>query len=109
MSTFAEISIRGWVRGLRPLTLPSLSQSEPLQPLTILNLLGGHTFFNHGVGGGHAGDGDAHGGAGDVVQADAVAEFHGLGLPAVFAADADLEVGPGLAPFGDGNLHEPSH
>src|SRR5271154_991427 len=42
----------------------------------------------------------------DVAQADAMAEFHGVGVTAVFAADAELDVGPRLAAFRDGDFHE---
>ncbi len=38
--------------------------------------------------------------AGDVVEADLVAELDGLWIAAVLAADADLEVGAGVASLG---------
>ena len=41
---------------------------------------------------GEPGDRDAERGAGDVVQAGAVAELDALGIAAVLAADADLEL-----------------
>jgi len=78
-----------------------------------LQRLGAHGFapffLDLGVGCGHAGDGDAHGGTGHVVEADAVTELDGLGLAAVFPADADLQIRTGLAAFGDRVLHEPAH
>ena len=58
------------------------------------------------MGGGEAGDEDAVGGAGDVVEAGLVAEFDGGGVAAVFAADADFEVCLDGAPFFDGDLDE---
>src|SRR5688572_31014000 len=47
--------------------------------------------------GGQSGDGDAEGGAADVVEADRVAELDRLRVAAVFAADAALEVRVRLA------------
>ena len=35
-----------------------------------------------------------------------MAELDGLGIAAMFAADADLEVGPGVASLGRGHLHQ---
>ena len=49
----------------------------------------------HDAGGFQPGDRDAERRAGDVVQADPVEEVHRVGVAAVLAADADLEVGPG--------------
>ena len=45
-----------------------------------------------GLGGGEAGDGHAVRGAGDVVEADLVAEGHRRRLAAMLAADAELDV-----------------
>src|ERR1035438_8262955 len=44
--------------------------------------------------------------AGDVVEADPVAEIGRLGIAAMLAADAHLESGPGLASLGRGHLHQ---
>src|SRR5581483_1704104 len=63
-------------------------------------------FFEGGLGGGQAGDGDPEGRATDVGQADAMAEFDAGGLAPVFAADAEFDVGAGLASELDGDLHE---
>src|SRR6476469_7477831 len=49
--------------------------------------------FKSGMGCGEAGDWDAVGGAGDVIQADRMAELHGARLTAMFTADADLQLG----------------
>jgi hypothetical protein len=49
-------------------------------------------FLEGGLRGGEAGDGDAEGRAAHVVQADAVAELHAVGIAAVFAADAGLDL-----------------
>src|SRR5438046_2901044 len=42
----------------------------------------------------------------DVVEAQAVTEFHGIGITAVFAANAKLDLRPRLAPFLDRDLHQ---
>ena len=52
----------------------------------------GLALLDGGLGGGQAGDWDSAWGAAYVVQADFVAEVDGLGIAAVFAADADLQV-----------------
>ena len=44
--------------------------------------------------------------AGDVVEADLVAELDGLRIAAMLAADAHLEVGAGVASLGRGHLHQ---
>src|SRR5688500_1962642 len=54
-------------------------------------------FLDRGMRGGQSGDGDAEGGAADVVEADRVAELDRLRVAAVFAADAALEVRVRLA------------
>ena len=46
--------------------------------------------------------------AGDVVEAGAVEEADGVGVAAVLAADAELEVGPALAAASGGHAHEPA-
>ena len=56
--------------------------------------------------GGEASDGDAIRAARNVGQADAVAEFHGVGVAAVLAADAELDAGAGLVALRSGNLDE---
>lgn len=53
-----------------------------------------------------AGDGHTRGGAGDVVEADVVAEADRGGMAAVFAADADFEFGARLAAQIHGEFHE---
>src|SRR5437899_11150748 len=65
-------------------------------------------FFEGGLGGGEAGDGHAEGGATDVAQADAVAEFDRVGIATVFTADAKFDVWTSAAAFLDGNLHQVS-
>src|SRR5688572_2566710 len=47
-------------------------------------------------------------GAADVVEPDLVTELDRARLAAVLAADADLEVRPGLPSLGDGHLHQPA-
>ena len=59
-----------------------------------------------GLGGGDAGGGHAVGGAGDVGEANLVAELDGGGVAAVFAADAHLHAGAGGAAEFFGHLHE---
>ena len=53
--------------------------------------------FDSGLGGSQTGDRHAVGGAGHVVQANLVAELHGAGIAAVLAADAQTQIGTGLA------------
>ena len=49
--------------------------------------------FDGGLGSSQTSDRHAVGRAAHVGQADAVAEFHGVGVAAVFAADAELDAG----------------
>ena len=59
--------------------------------------------------GGEAGDGNAERGAGDVVEADLVAELDGGGVAAVLAADTDVQARiDGLAQL-DGHIHQLAH
>src|SRR5438874_2207772 len=51
-------------------------------------------------------DRDTEGTATDVIQTEPVAELHALGIAAVFAANAELDLGATLSAFVDGNLHE---
>src|SRR6185437_11101745 len=60
----------------------------------------------HGLGGGETGDGDPEGGTADVVEAGVVEGMDGLGVAAVLATDADLEVRPGLAAPGGAQADE---
>src|ERR1700723_276254 len=55
--------------------------------------------------GGEAGDGNAEGGARDIVEPRLLAEGDRGRIAAVLAADAELEIGPGLAAAlgGDGD------
>src|SRR5438552_13589701 len=53
-----------------------------------------------------AGDRDAERGAGHVVEAGFVEEVHGVGVAAVLAAHADLQVGSGGAAFVHGDADE---
>src|SRR5688572_26819767 len=52
------------------------------------------------------GDGDAVGRAGDVIQSDLGAEVDGGRVAAMLAADAELELGAGLAAALGGDLHQ---
>jgi hypothetical protein len=61
---------------------------------------------DRGLGGGEAGDGHAVRRAAHVVEAELVAELHRVRIAAVFAADAELDVGAGAAALGHGDLHE---
>ena len=54
-------------------------------------------FLYRSLRGSEAGDGHAERAAGDIVQADLVAELDGHGVAAVLAADAEVDVGVGLA------------
>ena len=71
------------------------------------NLLAG--VLDGSLSGSQAGDGHAEGGAGDIVQAHIVAELHGGGVAAVLAADAQLQVGAGLAAQLAGHFHQTAH
>src|SRR5829696_4281036 len=59
-----------------------------------------------GLGGGETGDRDAERRAGHVVEADRLALPDRLGIAAVLAADAQLDVGPGRPALLDGGLHQ---
>ena len=52
-------------------------------------------FLDSSLCGSEASDGNAEGAAGDVVEADLVAEFHRGGIAAVLAADAQVQIGTG--------------
>src|ERR1019366_10002484 len=47
--------------------------------------------------------------AGYVVEPDLVAELDGLWIAAMLAADANLEVGPGVASLGRSHLYQQAH
>src|SRR5260370_21938597 len=49
-------------------------------------------FRDSGLGGGQTGDRNSEWTATDVIQAEAVAEFHAVGFAAVLAADSKLDV-----------------
>ena len=53
-----------------------------------------------------AGDGDTERAAGDVVQANVMAELDGSGIAAVLAADTELDVRAGGAAHFSSHLHE---
>ena len=53
-------------------------------------------------------DRDAERRAGDVVEADLVEEVHAVGVAAVLAADADLQVRLGGPALLDGDAHQPA-
>ena len=61
---------------------------------------------NRSLSGGEAGDGYAERAAGHVVQTDLVAELDGGRIAAVLAADAEVQVGAGLAAESGGHLDE---
>src|SRR5271154_5548739 len=63
-------------------------------------------FFNRRLCGGKSGDGHSERTARNVGESDAMAEFHRIGVAAVFAADAELDVGSRLAALRDGDFHE---
>ena len=68
----------------------------------------GCAFAEGGLCGGEAGDGDAVGGAGHVVEAKVVAEGDALRLAAMLAADAQLDVRAHLLGLGDSDLQNKS-
>ena len=63
-------------------------------------------FLKRGLRGGQPCGEQPEGRAGDVVESDFVAELDGFRIAAMFAADADLQVGPGVASLGSGHLDE---
>src|ERR1700691_5475230 len=63
-------------------------------------------FFNRGLCRRKARDGHAEWRARNISESDAMTEFHGIRIAAVFAADAELDVGTRLATFRDGDFHE---
>src|SRR5688572_33050278 len=63
----------------------------------------------HALGRREARDRDTVGRAADIVQAGAVAELNRLGVAAVLAADADLEVAAGGAAALRADLHQLAH
>src|SRR4051812_820345 len=65
-----------------------------------------HRLAERGLRRGKARDRHAVGRARNVVEPDLMAERHRGGIAAVFAADADLEVRPGLAAAGDTDLDQ---
>ena len=62
--------------------------------------------LNGGLRGAQAGDGHPEGAAGDVVQADFVAEFDGGGIAAVLAADAAMQLRIGALAQLHGHFHQ---
>ena len=63
-------------------------------------------FADSGLSGGEASDGDTEGAAGDVVETQSVAEFHGCGVATVLAADTDVQMLVVSAAEGDSHVHE---
>ena len=62
--------------------------------------------FDSSLSGGQSGDGHAEGRAGDVVQANLVAELNAHGIAAVLAADAVVQLSAGGLALGDSHLHQ---
>src|SRR5260370_7961356 len=65
-------------------------------------------FFNYYLSCGQARNRDAEGRSTDVVHPYLMAELHAVGIAAVFAADADLELLTGLAALFDAPAHQHS-
>ena len=64
------------------------------------------SLFERGLSGGQTRHRHAERRATHVGQAEPVAELHAVRVAAVFAADAELDVGAGAAAFFDGDLHQ---
>src|SRR5438105_2243679 len=77
--------------------------------LTDLAALARLHFFENSLCCGQSCDGDTEWAAAHICQADAVAELHRRWLAAVFAADAELDIGTRLAAFLNGDLHKLAH
>src|SRR5437879_5407232 len=87
--------------------LPSFALFEALQAAELpIGFCGRGLLFEGGLGSGEAGNGNAEGRATHVIEADAMAEFYAVGVAAVFATNAELDVSASLLAFLDGDLHE---
>src|ERR1043166_4798652 len=78
----------------------------PLSPSLLVSRGRAVLHLQRGLRRGEAGDGHAERRAGDVVEADEVAEGYRARLAAVLAADADLEAGLRRAPALRADLHQ---
>ena len=58
---------------------------------------------------GEAGNGYTEGAAGDIVQANLVAEFYGRGIAAVLTADTDVQLGVVGTAESAGHVHQLAH
>ena len=56
--------------------------------------------------GGKPGNGNPIGRTADVIQSQLMAELHGAGIAAVFAANTEFDAGPGLAAPANGLFHQ---
>ena len=74
--------------------------------LFFLRRLASFGLFKGGLSCGQAGDGNAEGRAAHIGQADAMTELNTLRVSAVFAADPQFDVRPGLSSQLNGQLHE---
>src|SRR3954470_8976393 len=109
LDCFAALAMTAWkqssLKMKRGGVLPRLFRSQYFKsPLRLC--LARHRLAERGLRGGEAGDRDAVGRAGDVVEADRMAEGDGGGIAAVLAADADLERGARLTTACDADLDE---
>src|SRR2546425_3077177 len=75
---------------------------SPANSLSFLRL----PFFNHYLSCGQSRDGNPEGRSTDIVHAEPVAELDAVRITAVLAADADFQLGPGLAPLFDSPAHQ---
>ena len=65
--------------------------------------------LDRGLGGGEACDRHPEGGAGHIGEPHVVAELHGRGIAALLTADAQLDIGTGLAAQLTGHLDQTAH
>ena len=63
-------------------------------------------FRQRGLGSGESRDWETEWTATDVVESQAVTEFHGIGITAVFPANTELDLRSRFAPFLDRDLHQ---
>src|SRR4030095_12183359 len=75
-------------------------------PALLLFCFAGALFLDRGLRGGGPRNRNAEGRAAHIWEPDAVAELHGVGIPAMFPADAELEVLAHARSLLDGHLHE---
>src|SRR6266540_4990885 len=104
-SSGARVPSGGWVPRVSGGRRPSLRRPLPPHRRLLARAAG---LAEGCLTGGQARGRDAERRAGDVVEPDLVAEAHRVGVAAVLAADAEVQVLPGGAALLAGQLHQPA-